>query len=102
MPGETASVTDKEQPHSKAADTGPCRAQAMTTQLPAETEEPNGGIGESNLITSLIGLCKSKVLAAKTVCCGVQGGGELPRGDLGAQLHVPEVVPLSPRKVGWP
>ncbi|KAM6220421.1 FHF complex subunit HOOK-interacting protein 2B [Rhynchocyon petersi] len=35
-------------------------AQASNAQLPAETEDPDGGIGESNLITSLIGLCKSK------------------------------------------
>ncbi|XP_039099708.1 protein FAM160B2 [Hyaena hyaena] len=57
---EAASVQDKDRPHSKAPDTSPCGARALTTQLPAETEEPDGGVGESNLITSLIGLCKSK------------------------------------------
>lgn len=60
LPGEMASIEDRDHPHSKAPDTGPCGAGALTTQLPAETEEPNGGIGENNLITSLIGLCKSK------------------------------------------
>ncbi|XP_064128794.1 FHF complex subunit HOOK-interacting protein 2B isoform X2 [Loxodonta africana] len=38
----------------------PGAAQASNAQQPAETENPDGGIGESNLITSLIGLCKSK------------------------------------------
>ncbi|XP_029793092.1 protein FAM160B2 isoform X2 [Suricata suricatta] len=55
LPREAASVQDKDHPHSKAPDLSPCGA-----QLPAETEEPDGGVGESNLITSLIGLCKSK------------------------------------------
>ncbi|XP_031298112.2 FHF complex subunit HOOK-interacting protein 2B [Camelus dromedarius] len=60
LPKEAASVKDKDHPHSKAPDGGPCGARVLSTQPPAETEEPNGGIGESNLITSLIGLCKSK------------------------------------------
>ncbi|XP_033285557.1 FHF complex subunit HOOK interacting protein 2B isoform X1 [Orcinus orca] len=54
---EAAGVKNEEQPHSKAPDKG---ARALSTQLPAETEEPDGGPGESTLITSLIGLCKSK------------------------------------------
>ncbi|XP_060509317.2 FHF complex subunit HOOK-interacting protein 2B isoform X2 [Panthera onca] len=60
LPREAASIQDKDHPHSKSPDMSPCKAQALTTQLPAETEEPDGGVGESNLITSLIGLCKSK------------------------------------------
>ncbi|XP_070315803.1 FHF complex subunit HOOK-interacting protein 2B isoform X3 [Odocoileus virginianus] len=57
---EAASVRDKDCPQSKAPDSGPCGAWASSAQLPAETEEPDGPIGESSLITSLIGLCKSK------------------------------------------
>lgn len=60
LPRETASIEDKDHPHSKAADGGPCEAGALTAQLPVETQEPDEGIGESNLITSLVGLCKSK------------------------------------------
>ncbi|XP_019322561.1 FHF complex subunit HOOK interacting protein 2B isoform X5 [Panthera pardus] len=60
LPREAASIQDKDHPHSKSPDMSPCKAQALTAQLPAETEEPDGGVGESNLITSLIGLCKSK------------------------------------------
>ncbi|XP_045313684.1 FHF complex subunit HOOK interacting protein 2B isoform X2 [Leopardus geoffroyi] len=60
LPREAASIQDKDHPHSKSPDLSPCNAQALTAQLPAETEEPDGGVGESNLITSLIGLCKSK------------------------------------------
>ncbi|XP_036096910.1 protein FAM160B2 isoform X1 [Molossus molossus] len=60
LPREMSNVEDKEHPHSKAPDRGPCGAQALTLQLPTETPEPDGGTGESNLITSLIGLCKSK------------------------------------------
>ncbi|XP_040346275.1 FHF complex subunit HOOK-interacting protein 2B isoform X6 [Herpailurus yagouaroundi] len=60
LPREAASIQDKDHPHSKSPDLSPCKAQALTAQLPAETEEPDGGVGESNLITSLIGLCKSK------------------------------------------
>ncbi|XP_037351654.1 FHF complex subunit HOOK interacting protein 2B [Talpa occidentalis] len=59
-PRETASIQNKDHPHSQAPNGAPCGAWALTTQLPAETEEPDGGIGESNLIISLIGLCKSK------------------------------------------
>ncbi|XP_074065216.1 FHF complex subunit HOOK-interacting protein 2B isoform X2 [Macrotis lagotis] len=36
------------------------RAQATGTHLPGGTEEPDNGLGENNLLTSLIGLCKSK------------------------------------------
>ncbi|KAB0348418.1 hypothetical protein FD754_013275 [Muntiacus muntjak] len=57
---EAASVRDKDHPQSKAPDSGTCGAWASSAQLPAETEEPDGPIGESSLITSLIGLCKSK------------------------------------------
>ncbi|XP_040098514.1 protein FAM160B2 isoform X5 [Oryx dammah] len=57
---EAASVRDKDRTHSKPPDNGTCGAWASNTQLPAETEEPDGAIGESSLITTLIGLCKSK------------------------------------------
>ncbi|XP_027405627.1 protein FAM160B2 isoform X3 [Bos indicus x Bos taurus] len=57
---EAASVRDKDRPHIKAPDNGTCGAWASSAQLPAETEEPDGAIGESSLITTLIGLCKSK------------------------------------------
>uniref|UniRef100_A0A8C9DXK3 FHF complex subunit HOOK interacting protein 2B n=1 Tax=Phocoena sinus TaxID=42100 RepID=A0A8C9DXK3_PHOSS len=60
LPREAATVKNEEQPHSKAPDRGAQGARALSTQLPAETEEPDGGTGESNLITSLMGLCKSK------------------------------------------
>ncbi|XP_045142822.1 FHF complex subunit HOOK interacting protein 2B isoform X1 [Echinops telfairi] len=39
---------------------GEARAGAAHPPQPKEAEEPDGGIGESNLITSLAGLCKSK------------------------------------------
>ncbi|EPY84524.1 hypothetical protein CB1_000471016 [Camelus ferus] len=77
LPKEAASVKDKDHPHSKAPDGGPCGARVLSTQPPAETEEPNGGIGESNLITSLIGLCKSKVLAAETWWVGTGRKGRV-------------------------
>ncbi|XP_027456061.2 protein FAM160B2 isoform X2 [Zalophus californianus] len=61
LPREAASIQGKDHPRSKAPDTSPCGARALSTQLPAEREEePDGAAGESNLITSLIGLCKSK------------------------------------------
>ncbi|XP_044081127.1 FHF complex subunit HOOK interacting protein 2B [Neovison vison] len=60
LPREAASVQDKDHSRSKAPDMSPCGAQALSSQLPAETEEPEGVVGESNLITALIGLCKSK------------------------------------------
>lgn len=75
LPGETASIKDKDQPPSKTSDMVSCGAGVLTTQLPADTEEPDGGIGENNLVTSLIGLCKSKVLAAETVRWGGKGTG---------------------------
>ncbi|XP_014321656.1 protein FAM160B2 isoform X2 [Myotis lucifugus] len=56
LPRETASIEDQDHPHSKAPD----GAGALTAQLPVEPQEPDEGIGESNLITSLVGLCKSK------------------------------------------
>ncbi|KAB0396268.1 hypothetical protein E2I00_018974, partial [Balaenoptera physalus] len=70
LPREAAGIKNEEQPHSKAPDRGAWGARALSTQLPAETEQPDGGTGESNLITSLIGLCKSKVPAGET-----QGAG---------------------------
>ncbi|XP_032711763.1 protein FAM160B2 isoform X2 [Lontra canadensis] len=60
LPREAASVQDKDHSCSKAPDMSLCRARALSSQLPAETEEPEGAVGESNLITALIGLCKSK------------------------------------------
>lgn len=60
LPREAASVQDKDHAHSKAPDMSPCGARALSSQLPAETEEPEGVVGESTLITALIGLCKSK------------------------------------------
>ncbi|KAM8765793.1 FHF complex subunit HOOK-interacting protein 2B [Rhynchonycteris naso] len=60
QPRETASLKDKDYPFDEASDRGPCGTWAFTTPLPLETQEPDRGIGESNLITSLIGLCKSK------------------------------------------
>lgn len=71
LPREAATVKNEEQPHSKAPDRGAQGARALSTQLPAETEEPDGGTGESNLITSLMGLCKSKVPAAETQGAGM-------------------------------
>ncbi|XP_048186556.1 FHF complex subunit HOOK interacting protein 2B isoform X2 [Perognathus longimembris pacificus] len=38
----------------------PHGAQALNSHLPVETEGPDGGTGDSNLITSLLGLCRSK------------------------------------------
>ncbi|XP_032187995.1 protein FAM160B2 isoform X2 [Mustela erminea] len=60
LPREAASVQDKDHARSKAPDMSPCGARALSSQLPAETEEPEGVVGESTLITALIGLCKSK------------------------------------------
>uniref|UniRef100_A0A452QE84 FHF complex subunit HOOK interacting protein 2B n=1 Tax=Ursus americanus TaxID=9643 RepID=A0A452QE84_URSAM len=60
LPREAASIQDKDRSHSKAADVSACAARALSTQPPAEMEEPDGRAGESNLIASLIGLCKSK------------------------------------------
>ena len=65
LPKEAASSKDKDHPHNKALDRGPCGARALNTQLPAEREEPGGGGGEGNVITCLMGGCKSKVLAAE-------------------------------------
>ncbi|XP_062940345.1 FHF complex subunit HOOK-interacting protein 2B isoform X2 [Cynocephalus volans] len=66
LPKDTANHRDKDNSHSSAPDRGPplerepCGAQALSSRLPAGTEEPDGGTGENNLITSLLGLCKSK------------------------------------------
>ncbi|XP_060247401.1 FHF complex subunit HOOK-interacting protein 2B isoform X3 [Meriones unguiculatus] len=57
---------DKDCPHSDApgGDSGldreHCGVPALNIHLPAGTEGPESGPGESNLITSLLGLCKSK------------------------------------------
>lgn len=72
LPREAASVQDKDHAHSKAPDMSPCGARALSSQLPAETEEPEGVVGESTLITALIGLCKSKVPAVKTEWAGTR------------------------------
>ncbi|XP_041531091.1 protein FAM160B2 [Microtus oregoni] len=63
---DIAGYRDKDCPHSAAPgrDPGPdsehCGIPALSSHLPAETEGPENGPGESNLITSLLGLCKSK------------------------------------------
>ncbi|XP_058289574.1 FHF complex subunit HOOK-interacting protein 2B isoform X1 [Hylobates moloch] len=65
LPKDTASHRDKDCFH----DGAPARpqldeesrgAQALNSHMPAETEELDGGTTESNLITSLLGLCQSK------------------------------------------
>lgn len=98
---EAASVRDKDHPQSKAPDSGPCGAWASSAQLPAETEEPDGPIGESSLITSLIGLCKSKVPAPPKRRGRGQGGWDAGRALVGIS-HRPLSPALAPRKVGWP
>ncbi|XP_020025392.2 FHF complex subunit HOOK-interacting protein 2B isoform X1 [Castor canadensis] len=66
LPKETASHSDKDCYHNSAPDRGPqidgepYGAQAFNSRLPSETEGLDGGPGDSNLITSLLGLCKSK------------------------------------------
>lgn len=79
LPRETASIEDQDHPHSKAPD----GAGALTAQLPVEPQEPDEGIGESNLITSLVGLCKSKVLDR----CMLGEDGD------SAQVHVLKLCP---------
>ncbi|XP_010622686.1 protein FAM160B2 isoform X3 [Fukomys damarensis] len=62
---DTASHRDEDCCQNCTPDRGPqsdgehCGAQALTSHLPAEMEGPDGP-GESNLITSLLGLCQSK------------------------------------------
>lgn len=75
LPREAANIPDKDDPHSKAPDRSSGGAQALSPQPPAEMEEPGGGAADSNLITSLMGLCKSKVLAAETERAGVRRAG---------------------------
>uniref|UniRef100_A0A8D2ASZ2 FHF complex subunit HOOK interacting protein 2B n=1 Tax=Sciurus vulgaris TaxID=55149 RepID=A0A8D2ASZ2_SCIVU len=66
LPKDSACHPDKDSFHSGAPDKGSqldgehCGAQALNSHLPAETEGPDSGTGESTLITSLLGLCKSK------------------------------------------
>lgn len=85
LPREAASIQDKDRSHSKAADVSACAARALSTQPPAEMEEPDGRAGESNLIASLIGLCKSKVLAAEMRGQG-RGGRIAGKGSGGSNL----------------
>uniref|UniRef100_A0A8C6N5P5 FHF complex subunit HOOK interacting protein 2B n=1 Tax=Mus spicilegus TaxID=10103 RepID=A0A8C6N5P5_MUSSI len=65
-PKDIAGYRDKDCPHSDALNRDPgldkehCGVPALSIHLPAETEGPENGPGESNLITSLLGLCKSK------------------------------------------
>uniref|UniRef100_A0A2I3LPY7 FHF complex subunit HOOK interacting protein 2B n=1 Tax=Papio anubis TaxID=9555 RepID=A0A2I3LPY7_PAPAN len=65
LPKDTASHRDKDCSHDDAParpqlDGEPCGAQALNSHMPAETEQLDGGTAESNLITSLLGLCQSK------------------------------------------
>ncbi|XP_030672791.1 protein FAM160B2 isoform X4 [Nomascus leucogenys] len=65
LPKDTASHRDKDCFHDGAParpqlDEESCGAQALNSHMPAETEELDGGTTESNLITSLLGLCQSK------------------------------------------
>uniref|UniRef100_A0A2K5VVP7 FHF complex subunit HOOK interacting protein 2B n=1 Tax=Macaca fascicularis TaxID=9541 RepID=A0A2K5VVP7_MACFA len=65
LPKDTASHRDKDCSHDGAParpqlDGEPCGAQALNSHMPAETEQLDGGTAESNLITSLLGLCQSK------------------------------------------
>uniref|UniRef100_F7DSY2 FHF complex subunit HOOK interacting protein 2B n=1 Tax=Monodelphis domestica TaxID=13616 RepID=F7DSY2_MONDO len=63
---ETSGHQDKssslEEPSSRVPkiDGESSEAQATGTHFPGGTEEPDNGLGENNLLTSLIGLCKSK------------------------------------------
>ncbi|XP_055974956.1 FHF complex subunit HOOK-interacting protein 2B [Sorex fumeus] len=59
LPSEAASARDQPVP-SPAPERAPRGAQAGSPQPPAETEEPDGGAGDSSLVTSLLGLCRSK------------------------------------------
>ncbi|ELW52774.1 Protein FAM160B2 [Tupaia chinensis] len=65
-PTDTAGHRDKGHSHHSAPDGGPqqngepCGAQALNGHLPAETAQPDGGAGESSLITCLLALCRSK------------------------------------------
>uniref|UniRef100_A0A2I3GH89 FHF complex subunit HOOK interacting protein 2B n=1 Tax=Nomascus leucogenys TaxID=61853 RepID=A0A2I3GH89_NOMLE len=79
LPKDTASHRDKDCFHDGAParpqlDEESCGAQALNSHMPAETEELDGGTTESNLITSLLGLCQSKVLAAEMERVGVGEG----------------------------
>ncbi|XP_050657372.1 FHF complex subunit HOOK interacting protein 2B isoform X2 [Macaca thibetana thibetana] len=65
LPKDTASHRDKDCSHDGAParpqlDGEPCGAQALNSHMLAETEQLDGGTAESNLITSLLGLCQSK------------------------------------------
>ncbi|XP_052588763.1 FHF complex subunit HOOK interacting protein 2B isoform X3 [Peromyscus californicus insignis] len=66
LPEDMTGSRDKDCPRSDAPGRDPgldrehCGVPALSSHLPAETEGPDNGPGESNLITSLLGLCKSK------------------------------------------
>ncbi|XP_008977413.2 FHF complex subunit HOOK-interacting protein 2B isoform X1 [Callithrix jacchus] len=65
LPKDTASHRDKDcsqdgAPARPQRDGEPCGAQTLNNPLLTETEELDGGTAESNLITSLLGLCRSK------------------------------------------
>ncbi|XP_008061758.1 protein FAM160B2, partial [Carlito syrichta] len=66
LPKDAASHRDKDHSHNSVPAKGlqldgePCGAQTLNILLPAGTAEPDVGTGESNLVTSLLGLCRSK------------------------------------------
>ncbi|XP_042523168.1 FHF complex subunit HOOK interacting protein 2B [Dipodomys spectabilis] len=65
-PPDPSSHRDKDYSHNSfpdgrpQMDAVPHGARSLNSHLPAEMEGPDGGPGDSNLITSLLGLCKSK------------------------------------------
>lgn len=77
-----------------APSTASCGPWVEPTQLSAETDEPDRGPGDSNLVTSLLGLCKSKVLATD--------GWHWEGRGLGVEWYVADEVFLTPRKAEWP
>lgn len=79
-----------------APSTASCGPWAEPTQSSAEMDEPDRGPGDSNLVTSLLGLCKSKVLATDGMSWRWEGRG------LGVEWYVPDGVLLIPRKAEWP
>ncbi|XP_029410553.1 protein FAM160B2 isoform X1 [Nannospalax galili] len=62
LPKDTAGHRDKDYPHNRdpQLDRECCGVPALNSPLPAKPEGTENGPGESNLITSLLGLCKSK------------------------------------------
>ncbi|XP_055000822.1 FHF complex subunit HOOK interacting protein 2B isoform X2 [Sorex araneus] len=59
LPSTAASARDQPAP-SPAPDRTSRGAWAGPPRPPAETDEPDGGAGDSSLVTSLLGLCRSK------------------------------------------